>query len=244
MTPGGWNPPGAYPSWPPAQAFYGGPVPFQGRLRAKASGSVALPIIGSLLVLLCLLALPWVHIQVVDKWEVLPQITGQVQDGTASFGAWYISGWCYPLAFFAILYAFAANLDSPVFRWLHFGFWVPVVLFTFVGILVVSRSHEHNAAGEDLGKSHLKAGAIEWAVLTLIIAVLFFGLAFAKGITGRVLGALMMIGYLLVHTIALIDIMSKHLDLLPFAFAATVGYLLCAIGAIIGPRYVPPTPFR
>jgi hypothetical protein len=49
---------------------------------------------------------------------------------------------------------------------------------------------------------------------------------------------LMMLGYLLIHTAAVADLISKKADLLPFAFAATVGYLLCAIGAFVGPRYV------
>ena len=214
------------------------PQPFGGRLRPKASASVILPIIGSSLVVLCLLALPWVHAG--DKWYVLPQITSKVSSSAGGFGAWYISGWCYPFAFFAILYAFAANLDSPVMRWLHFGLMVPVPMLMIILIVLIGGQHAHNVHGDDLGRSGVNPEAIMVTVLLLAgLAGAFFALAFAKGIAGRIIGGLMMLGYLLIHTVALTDLLSKKADLLPFAFLATIGYLLCALGAFIGPRYVP-----
>lgn len=243
MTQGSWNqgpytpwqpPPPAWPAPPPP--ILGTALPWTGRVRPKASASVTLPIFGALLVILCLLALPWVHAG--DKWILLPQITSDIRGGTG-IGAWYVSGWCYPLAFFAILYAFAANLDSPTFRWLHFGFMVPVPLFLIAMIALIGSQHSYSVTGKDLGKNSINGEAIVVTLGLLALAAVFFALAFAKRIVVRVIGGLMMIGYLLIHTAAVADLISKKADLLPFAFAATLGYLLCAIGAFLGPRYVP-----
>jgi hypothetical protein len=245
MTQGSWNQPGAYsawqpppPAWPtPPPPILGTPMGWTGRVRPKASGSVTLPIVGALLVILCLLLLPWVHAG--DKWFLLPQITSNMRGGATGIGAWYVSGWCYPLAFFAILYAFAANLDSPTFRWLHFGFMVPVPLFLFGMILIIGNQHSYSVTGKDLGRNSINGEAIVVAFGLLALAAVFFALAFAKRIVIRVIGGLMMLGYLLIHTAAVIDLLSKKVDLLPFAFAASLGYLLCAVGAFIGPRYIP-----
>jgi hypothetical protein len=234
MTQGSWNqnpypawqpPPPAWPTPPPP--ILGTTLPWTGRVRPKASASVTLPIIGALLVILCLLLLPWVHAG--DKWILLPQITSHMPSGATGIGAWYVSGWCYPLAFFAILYAFAANLDSPVFRWLHFVFIVPVVLFIVAAWVFVGTKHTSGSVSD---------GKVAFTGAVVVLAVVFFALAFAKRIVIRVIGGLMMLGYLLIHTAAVADLISKKADLLPFAFAATVGYLLCAVGAFVGPRYV------
>jgi hypothetical protein len=236
MTQGSWNqgpytpwqpPPPAWPTPPPP--ILGTALPWTGRVRPKASASVMLPIFGALLVILCLLVLPWVHAG--DKWILLPQITSDIRGGTG-IGAWYVSGWCYPLAFFAILYAFAANLDSPAFRWLHFVFIVPVALFVVAATVNVAVKHGSS------GTSSISDGKVAFTVAVVVLAAVFLALAFAKRIAVRVIGGLMMLGYLLIHTAAVADLISKKADLLPFAFAAAVGYLLCAVGAFIGPRYV------
>jgi hypothetical protein len=243
MTQGNWNQPGAYSAWqPPPPAWSSPPPPILGtaipwRVRPKASGSVVLPIAGALLVILCLLLLPWGHGG--NKWVLLPEITANIPSGARGIGAWYVSGWCYPLAFFAILYAFAANLDSPTFRWLHFGFMVPIPLGLFALIALASSQHAHNINGDDLGRRSINGEAIIVAVGLLALAVAFFALAFAKRLVIRVIGGMMMLGYLLIHTVAVADLLSRKAHLLPFAFAATLGYLLCAVGAFIGPRYVP-----
>jgi len=208
-----------------------------GKVRPKASGTVALTIAGAVLVLLCLLLLPWAHTG--GQWFLLPKITAHLPKGGTGIGYWYISGWCYPLAFFAILYAFAANLDSPTFRWLHFGFMVPVPLFLFAMILLIGGQHSYSVTGKDLGRNSINGEAIVVAFGLLALAAVFFALAFARRVVIRVIGGLMMLGYLLIHTVAVVDLLGKKVDLLPFAFAATLGYLLCALGAFLGPRYVP-----
>jgi hypothetical protein len=230
MMPGNWSPP-AYPAWPPPPPpGYPVPVPYPTRLRPRASGSVALPLVGFGLLVLCLLLLPFADTG--EKWLWLPQISSKVSGSGLGFGAGYVAGWCYVLAFFGTLYAFAANLDSTAFRWLHFGFFLPAALFAMVGVLVAASD------GARHGSVHWDRVVIAGGAALLAIAV-FVALALVKGVACRTLGALMLFGYAIVHTAALIDLIDKHAKLLPFAFLGTVGYLLYGIGAVVGPRYVP-----
>jgi hypothetical protein len=234
--PAPWGPPGppppfgaAPPPWPP---------PRPPRLRPKASATVALPIVGSALIAACLVILPWVHVEATDDWLVLPQIIDRLDGKGEGFGLSYISFVSYPMAFFGILYAFAANLDSVVMRWVHFAF-VAMIGFSVVSLaLVASLSHSTNAYGEDLGSSGVNARAVFAIVVAVLVTAFFLGLALVRGLAIRVIGGLMLIGYMMVHTVALFDLLDKKVELLPFAFVATIGYLLCAIGAFVGPRYV------
>jgi hypothetical protein len=222
-------PPPAYPPGYPGAA----PYPYGGRLRPKASGSVALTIVGVVLIAACLLVLPWAEFN--SEYFLLPELTDNANDANgSSFGSSYVAGWCYPMAFFASLYAFGASLDSKAWRWVHFGFGAVIVLLLLAGmgtyLLGSTGTRNQNSAAVTI---------IVFVVITVIYVAAHLGLALLRGVGVRVVGGLLMLLYGTLHTAALIDLIDDGADLLPFAFVATIGYLLCAVGAFIGPKYVP-----
>src|ERR1051325_2219976 len=117
--PPGWQPPPS-PYGPGYQPYPPPPM----RLRPRVSGSVALPIAGALLILGCMLFLPWAEYG--GEYTFLPELTGEAKG--PGFGVGYVDNvFPYTIGFFGILYAFAANLDSRAWRWTHFGFMAVIV---------------------------------------------------------------------------------------------------------------------
>jgi hypothetical protein len=199
---------------------------------------VALPAVGSLLVVLCLLVLPWVH--AADKWIILPKITRQMPSSASGFGASYVSGWCYAIVLFAVLYAFAATLDSVGFRWAHFACVALVALFILLAIVLAIAVPTRTGGGQTLPHADDFGTRIAIGIFGVVALLgVGIGLALVRGIAVRVVGGIVLLGYALVHLLAVTDLVSHKAELLPFAYVAFVGYLLCAVGAFLGPAYRP-----
>ncbi|GIG60498.1 hypothetical protein Lfu02_48700 [Longispora fulva] len=219
-------PPHGYP--PPYPVYPARPP----RRRARASGSVLLPIIGVSLVALGLLALPWSE----NTWiyDIMREIGDTRHPG---FGLVYAVVFAIPSLFFGSMLAFAANLDSAVLRWLNFG--IGALIVCTAGGLSMFVSGVGEAMIESSGSEYKTGGAVTGIIagVTIVWFLLLLGFAFIRGLALRIIGGLMLLGYALVAALAITDLYAGSTDPYPWAFLPALGWLLCAIGAFSGPKY-------
>src|SRR5439155_25068876 len=140
------------------------------RIRPRGSASVVLPLVGALLIVCCLLVLPWVS---TSTYLPLPKISGQIHS-SHTFAQTYAQFVAYIMGFFGILYAFAANLDSPGWRWTHFA-------FAAVGVTCLGGGGLLAALGVGSVGAKGSGGVVAVALLTMVVGLgVFFGLAMLR----------------------------------------------------------------
>lgn len=202
---------------PPAYA----PPPML-RRRPQARASVALPLVGLALVAVGGFAMPFFG---ADQWQ-------STNDAVRDAGVWGVVGGEFLVLVPAALLAFAGTLDSVVFR----------IFYTIIGVLCVLggaivelaaggvASHQ----GYDLPSASIGVSII----VALVLLAWFVGFAFLRGLALRVVAGLLLLGTVAVH-VAAARFAQYFPDEIVIGFEiAAVGYLLCAVGCFVGPRYV------
>lgn len=184
------------------------------RPRPKVRGSILLPIFGVALVLLCFLVVPWVH--TAGHYVTLPDVWDQ---GTPL--PWYLSDGWLGILVGATLISFAGTMDSKVFR----------VLLAILGIL-----GGLTMIGTMLLLAH--STALVPILAGLVESGLWLGYAFLRGLACRIISGLLLLGVTATHTGEVYHLLHGHAFV--GAYLASFGYLLCAIGCFVGPRYVMP----
>lgn len=214
--------PGPYgPPLPPA------PMPGRRQLRPKPKvrGSIALPIIGIILVLLCIFAVPWAHTG--GEYVTLPDAWGKTSDLP-----WYLAGGWAGLLVPGTLIAFAGTMDSKVFRILIACLGGLGGLLIIASLLLAGLTSEYAVGGHrpSLGLFPILIGVVDLA--------LWVGYAFLRGVACRIISGLLLLGAAITHTAEVYHVLKDHAFV--GAYVASLGYLLCAIGCFVGPRYIMP----
>ncbi|WP_018353466.1 hypothetical protein [Longispora albida] len=193
---------------------------------------MTLPIAGVALVVLGLLILPWQK----DTW-LYEIATGVADTGPHSFGESYVLFLAYPSLIFGGLLAFAANLDSGVFRWLHFAFGALATCgagtLGVLGAGIVAAMSGEGQAAENGGAA---MGVLVGVCFVVFLSML--GFAFLKGLALRIVGGLMLLGYGLTSALGVVSLYEgAAAGPYPSAFLPALGWLFCAVGAFTGPKY-------
>lgn len=215
----------------PAPGPYGAPfppppVPGAGRVRPKpkARGSIVLPILGILLVLACIFVLPWAHAG--GRYVTLPDVWRQTSDLP-----WYLAGGWASLLVPGALIAFAGTLDSKVFR------IIIACLGGLGGLLIIAA-----LVIGGLTSAHVDGHRPSLGLFPILIGVvdlvLWVGYAFLRGVACRIISGLLLLGAAITHTAEVYHVLKDHA--FAGAYVASLGYLLCAIGCFVGPRYITP----
>jgi hypothetical protein len=200
------------------------PMPGRSRLRPKPKvrGSIALPLIGILLVLACIFVLPWAHTG--GQYVTLPDVWSKASDLP-----WYLAGGWASLLVPGTLIAFAGTMDSKVFRILI------AVLGGLGGLSVIAI----NVIGATVARAQLH-GSFGLSVLAIgvVFGGLWVGYGFLRGVACRIISGLLLLGAAITHTAEVYHVLKDHA--FAGAYVASLGYLLCAIGCFVGPRYIQP----
>lgn len=192
------------------------------RRRPEARGSVALPLVGLALVAVGGFAMPFFG---ADQWQSSNEV---VRDA----GVWGVVGGEFLVLVPAALLAFAGTLDSVVFR----------VFYTVAGVLCVLAAAVVELAAGGLASHQgydLPTASIGVSIIVaLVLLGWFVGFAFLRGLALRIVSGLLLLGTMAGQA-ALASLGRYFPDEIVVGFEiAAVGYLLCAVGCFVGPRYV------
>ncbi|WP_203654686.1 hypothetical protein [Actinocatenispora rupis] len=193
------------------------------RRRPEARGSVALPIVGLLLVVVGGLAMPFFG-------------TGKFAESSAAvrdLGVWVVVLNELVVLVPSALLAFAGTLDSVVFR----------IFYTILGVLGVLVGAVVELAAGGLasyqGYGLPKASIGVSIIVGVVLLGWFVGFAFLRGLALRLVSGLLLLVPVAAHVVVVRLALSSVPDTMIAGFdLAALGYLLCAIGCFVGPRYV------
>lgn len=212
---------------------YDAPAGRASRPRPRARGTVALALVGLLVVIAGGFVVPWFGDWPEGRWH---EDAAQTLYQALFFGAQAV------ILFPSILVAFAGALDSLVFR----------ILYTVVGVLcgllvgavgvwlgyMATSAAEDPSAERSPGGSSLSDGAT--AVVMVVVAVVMIAwavvFAFLRRLACRIAAGVMLL-VAMGATVALVVRYSPSSAGTAGLLVASFGYLLCAIAAFAGPRY-------
>jgi hypothetical protein len=244
---GGWRQWAPYPGAVVPAHLFGAPPPQGLKIveRARASGAIALPLVGMLFVWLICPTLPWVEVNddSTSLWGLMDNFYDANGDAK-TFGVAYMAGVWILLAFFGSLLAIAGTLDSKGWRWTLASLMALLLLctvgtFATVAIVIGLAATAGEASG---GESHVIGSHVAIAIVGGVIALvvsfaIVFGLFALRGVTYRILAGLALIVAAVVHAAAVASLFPDSVDPEFGAWVSCLGYVLCAIGCFIGPRY-------
>jgi MFS family permease len=216
--------------------------------RARVSFSIALPLVGFLLVAAVGPTLTWVSFggRTKSLWDLMRDLY-DAKRGPDTFATNYVAWLWIALALFSVLLAIAGTLDSKAWRW-TLASLTALFLLAVIGLSVlalfavglVAGAVEKTATGEDhrgLTGAALGIGIVVVLVLVVISIAIVFAMFALRGIPYRIIAGLLLIGSAIVHAAAVDKLFAGTVDAEPGAYVACVGYALCALGCFIGPRY-------
>ena len=199
--------------------------------------SVISPVAGALICVLSLTILPWQSAPTLLFPQVWQVAFGQSSAHTAA--DYYVFVVAYPMALFGILLGFAATLESAALRWTTFA--LSALLLCGGGLLMGSSVLLSTATNQNPGTAGTDT-PVQTAVLVgsvlLALSVATCVIALVRGMVGRILCGALLIAYAALHLTMVVSLYaSSAATPLPFAFTASLGYLLLAAGAFLGPTY-------
>lgn len=216
-------PPGPLPAGPPS------PPP---RPRPQARGSLALPLIGLVVVLACFLVVPWAHagdnyVTVPDIWDKSGNLPG------------YLAGVWFVVFLLAAPISLAGTLDSLAFRVIAAVlFGCGALLLLVIGVIFLVGAVFMSGPDEGRGKAY--AIIVSYLLIGLVGVGLAVCYGLLHGLALRIVSGLLLLAAAVGHFAAVDDMTNGHAD--AGAYLACLGYLLCAAGAFIGPAYLQPAP--
>ncbi|GIG63389.1 hypothetical protein Lfu02_77610 [Longispora fulva] len=154
--------------------------------------------------------------------EYGPLLASSKHEDPAGYASVAVLIFAGPSLLFGALIAFAVNLDSRALQWLHFSLWAlgPAWL---EATLIIPRFGPNPPSWE---------GATPLAIGAAVMALAWLGFAFLRGLTLRIIGALVLICYALAAASGAFLLDQGHPDLWPTAYLPTLGWMICAISTI------------
>ena len=237
---------GPVPGQPVPPHLVGAPPPPGMRIvrKARVSGSIALPLIGLLIVGLVCPSLPWVAAgsETFNLWDLMGNLWEAGSDAMKTYSANYF-GWLWiVLVVWALFLSMAGTLDNPTWRIIYgvvycligvaIGGFMLLALLGF-GLLAGAAGSEGNNSGTGAALGVLGVFMFIGLIVFIVGAVLLFKL---HGAAYRTLAGLGLMSFALLHLTALHKL-PEGAELEPGAYFSIVGYGLCALGCFIGPKY-------
>jgi hypothetical protein len=206
--------------------------------RPRARWTLGLALTGLGLVLACFLILPWARVG--GEWITVPDIWNA--DGIPPvylLGGWLVILWP------AGLVTFGGTLDSAGSRAL---FALTCLLASSaVAAVVVAYPRELTVAFGQVADAVAPGGRLPTSPVALLIVVACGGVLFgagylaSRGLTCRIISGVLLLFAALGHSIGAQGVLSGvESSFEAGAYAATFGYLLCAVAAFGGPAYEQP----
>jgi hypothetical protein len=238
---------GPFPGQPVPPHLIGAPPPPGMRIvrKARVSASLALPLVGLLIVGLVCPSLPWVDAgpETFNLWNLMGNLWDVGADAMKTYSTHYF-GWLWlVLAVWALFLSMAGTLDNPAWRILYGVVYcliglaiggIMLLALLGVGLVAGASGSESNTGGIGAALGVLGVFTFIGLIGFVIGAVLLFKL---HGVGYRILAGLGLMSFALVHLTALLSL-PDGAELEPWAYLSVFGYLLCAVGCFIGPRYV------
>ncbi|GAA3393700.1 hypothetical protein [Cryptosporangium minutisporangium] len=251
--PGPYAAAGPYPGQPVPPHLVGAPPPPGLKIvrRSKASFSIIFPLVGLFIAGLVCPTLPWVDsgAESFTLWELMDNLwdAGSATDDT--WGVQYAK-WAWPFVFvWAAMVAFAGTLDNAGFR-ITYGIIYTLCSVGLAGMMLlgvlallaagsaVESSSGTTSSSPSGGKvAVLLIGGLICLVVLFVSVFLVFKL---RGLAYRILAGLGLFSFALLHLVTVATLFGDApIDAEPGAYLASFGYVLCAVGCFIGPKYIP-----
>ncbi|EXG80395.1 hypothetical protein [Cryptosporangium arvum] len=263
MQPGPpYGPPSYYPppAYPPATPYGAGPLPGQPLpphlayapppaglrtvKRSRTSAAIALPLVGLLIVGIVCPSLPWVDTgpETFNLWDLMGNLWDVGGDAMKTWSSQYFGYVWLVIAVWAFFLSMAGTTDNAGWR-ITYGVIYVLIGLAFFGSTVLSLVLVGAAAGAmgsefNTEGTGLAVGVV--GVILLVAFVVYVGVAILlfklKGAGYRILAGLGLLSFAAVHFSALASL-PEGAELEPGAYLSIFGYLLCAVGCFIGPKY-------
>ena len=204
---------GAAAAWPDPASL---PPITTGAVRPAVGPRVVIPILAALVIAAGLSVVPWHR----DGSGWFTVATYFATHGAVDFGDLYATYLAAPIALMAVLAGFAGALDSRPLRWLQF----------LLGGAAL-------AIGASFAWRDVPGLLVPLAAVVVLVALGSAVIAFLKRVALRVGAACLLVGCALLHAGVLVTWVAPWL--VAYAYLPVVGYVIGAVGAAIGPRYVP-----
>ncbi|MFG1921547.1 hypothetical protein [Cryptosporangium sp. NPDC048952] len=229
---------------PPQMAYAPPPAGLRVVRKSRVSGAIALPLIGLLIVGIVCPSLPWVDAgpETFNLWELMGNIWDVGGDAMKTWSGQYFGYLWLVVAIWAFFLSMAGTTDNAGWR-ITYGviycligvafFGSTLLSLVLVGAAAGAMGSEFNTEGTGLAVGVFAAILLFAFVVFVGVAVLLFKM---KGAGYRVLAGLGLLSFAAVHFSALASL-PEGAELEPGAYLSILGYLLCAVGCFIGPRY-------
>ncbi|GAA0271375.1 hypothetical protein [Cryptosporangium japonicum] len=254
MQPG--PPYGPPPYYPPATPYGAGPYPaphpaygpppagVRTVRTSRTSASIALPLVGLLIVGIVCPSLPWVDAgpETFNLWNIMGNLWDVGGDAMKTWSNQYFGYVWLVIAVWAFFLSMAGTTDNAGWR-ITYGVIYVLIGLAFFGSTVLSLLLVGAAAGAMGSEFNTEGTGLAvgvFGVILLVAFVVYVGVAILlfklKGAGYRVLAGLGLLSFAAVHFSALASL-PEGTELEPGAYLSILGYLLCAVGCFIGPRY-------
>ncbi|SHN26206.1 hypothetical protein [Cryptosporangium aurantiacum] len=245
---------GPFPGQPVPPHLIGAPPPPGLRIvrRSKASFSIIFPLLGLFIAGLVCPTLPWIDsgTESFSLWELMDNLWEAGSAAGDDWGVQYVK-WAWPFVLvWAAFVAFAGTLDNAGFR-ITYGVIYTLCSVGLLGMMLLgvlalmaasstvsTSSGSTSSSGTDGGKLAIViiGALIIFAVLILSVFLVFK----LRGLAYRILAGLGLFAFALLHLATVATLFDDSpVDAEPGAYLASFGYVLCAVGCFIGPKYIP-----
>jgi hypothetical protein len=226
-----------YGQRPSAREMYGDEGGGRG-FRLPGFGLI-LSLLGIVVQILCLVVLPWLSSPGPGgKSLTLPQLWDLANDANAQgFGGWYLLLFTYPMALLGIVLGLVSVLEWVAGKLVFAGLAILGAgwLLLRYGVAPTAGLFGEKAGGFHLDRQEITVVGIALGALVLVIIMLKTSLAMFRRIAGLIL-----LGFAVVHIVALRDTFGDGTGLSFVAYGPALGYALSGVAALIGPRRLSP----